>query len=298
MIPQAKILRIFQLIGLLKAGGRTVGQLASQLDATERTVYRYFKLLEEIGFIIDVDFNGRYFIHREEVETSEDLFTLDEVNILRQLIINHTDAAVQESLLRKLAFHSESRDLPRQFLKLRIARLFRALTEAIENKKQVTLKNYHSANSQMIADRVIEPFRFGEGFQSVQALDVKDKQCKYFKLERIGEVVISKKPFKYEKLHERTSNDIFGVSGRKETWVNLRLSLRAYVLMREEFPLSIPYLEKENAGDSKSYIFHGPVLSFKGIGRFVMGLADEVTILGPLEFKSYVKDKLKQQQLV
>lgn len=298
MIPQAKILRIFQLIGLLKAGGRTVGQLASQLDATERTVYRYFKLLEEIGFIIDVDFNGRYFIHREEVETSEDLFTLDEVSILRQLIMSQTSPPLQESLLRKLVFHSESRDLPRQFLKLRVARLFRSLTEAIENKRQVTLKNYHSANSQMIADRVIEPFRFGEGFQSVQALDVKDKQCKYFKLERIGEVVISKKSFKFEKLHERTSNDIFGVSGRKETWVNLRLSLRAYVLMREEFPLSIPYLEKENSGESKSYIFHGPVLNFKGIGRFVMGLADEVTILGPLEFKTYIKEKLKQQQLV
>lgn len=297
MIPQAKILRIFQLIGLLKAGGRTVAQLASQLDATERTIYRYFKLLEEIGFIIDADFNGRYFIHREEIETSEDLFTLDEVSTLRQVIQN-SGSPLQENLLRKLAFHSESRDLPKQFLKLRVAKLFRGLNEAIESKKQVILKNYHSANSQMIADRLIEPFRFGEGFQSVQALDVKDKQCKYFKLERIGEVVITKKSFKFEKLHERMNNDIFGISGRKETWVNLRLSLRAYVLMREEFPLAAPYLDKEKSEDSKTFIFHGPVLNFKGIGRFVMGLADEVTILGPLEFKAYIKEKLRLQKLL
>jgi hypothetical protein len=28
-----------------------------------------------------------------------------------------------------------------------------------------------------------------------------------------------------------------------------------------------------------------------------MGLADEVKIVGPAEFKSYVRDKLKQQKL-
>jgi len=58
MIPQAKILRVFQLIGLLKGGGRTIEQLAQQLDTTSRTIYRYFKLLQEIGFIIDQDFHG------------------------------------------------------------------------------------------------------------------------------------------------------------------------------------------------------------------------------------------------
>ncbi|MCU0383845.1 MAG: HTH domain-containing protein, partial [Cyclobacteriaceae bacterium] len=67
-IPQAKILRVFQLIGLLKAGGRTVQQLAQQLDANARTIYRYFKLLEELGFIIDQDFHGKFFIHREDGE--------------------------------------------------------------------------------------------------------------------------------------------------------------------------------------------------------------------------------------
>src|SRR5690606_39828456 len=77
---------VFQLIALLKGGGRTVGQLASHLETTERTIYRYFKLLEEIGFIIDQDFNGRYFVHRDEGENPDDQFTLEEVSILRQLI--------------------------------------------------------------------------------------------------------------------------------------------------------------------------------------------------------------------
>jgi proteasome accessory factor C len=298
MIPQAKILRVFQLIGLLKGGGRTVDQLARQLETTQRTIYRYFKLLEELGFIIDQDFHGRYFIHQEEGENPEDRFTLEEVSILRQLV--QTAGAshpLRGTILKKLAFHSEAKELPEQFLKLRVARMFRSISEAIEEKKQVILKNYHSANSQEIADRLVEPFQFGEGFQSVLALDTKDKQCKYFKLERIGEVVILDKPYKFEKLHEKSSTDIFGISGRKQTWITLRLSLRAYVLLREEYPLALTYLEKEETEEGKTYLFHGPVLNFKGVGRFVMGLADEITIVGPPEFKTYIKDKIKQQKL-
>lgn len=298
MIPQAKILRIFQLIGLLKSGGRTVRQLAQQLDTTDRTIYRYFKLLEEIGFIIDQDFHGRYFVHREDGESPEDRFTLEEVSILRQLIQTAASShPLKGNLLKKLAFHSEAKELPEQFLKLRVAKAFRILNDAIESGQQVILKSYHSANSAEITDRLVEPFQFGEGFQSVQALDTKDKQCKFFKLERIGDVVILEKPFKYAKLHKKSNTDIFGISGRKETWVTLQLSLRAYVLMREEYPLALPYLDKEN-DEPKTFTFNGPVLTFKGVGRFVMGLADEIKVIGPKEFKLYVKEKLDQQKLI
>ncbi len=298
-IPQAKILRVFQLIGLLKSGGRTVNQLAQQLDANARTIYRYFKLLEELGFMIDQDFHGKFFIHREEGENPEDRFSLEEVTMMRQLLQSGASGhPLQEAMLRKLSFHSEARDLPEQFLKMRVAKLFRTINEAIEGKKQVLLKSYHSANSQEINDRLVEPFQFGEGFQSVLALDTKDKQSKYFKLERIGEVVVLDKPYKFEALHQKNATDMFGLSGRKQIWVSMRLSLKACMLLREEFPLSVKYIEKDNESEGKSYLFNGPVLHFKGIGRFVMGLADEITIASPPEFKQYIKDIIKQQKLV
>jgi predicted DNA-binding transcriptional regulator YafY len=297
-IPQAKILRIFQLIGLLKSGGRTVNQLAQQLDANTRTIYRYFKLLEELGFMIDQDFHGKFFIHREEGENPEDRFSLEEVTMMRQLLQSGASGhPLQEAMLRKLSFHSEARDLPEQFLKMRVAKLFRTINEAIEGKKQIILKNYHSANSQEITDRLVEPFQFGEGFQSVLALDTKDKQSKYFKLERIGEVVVLDKPYKFEQMHQKNATDMFGLSGRKQVWVTLKLSLKACMLLREEFPLSVKYIEKDEESDGKSYVFNGPVLHFKGIGRFVMGLADEISIVSPPEFKQYVKDIMKSQKL-
>ncbi len=298
MIPQAKILRVFQLIGLLKGGGRTVSQIAKLQKTTVRTVYRYFKLLEEIGFIIEQDFNGRYFVHRDEDESPDDRFTLEEINYLQKLIQKNKTSNSHESLLNKLALHSEAHNLPEQFLKLRIARIFRTLNEAIENNRQVLLKDYHSANSQDVKDRVVEPFQFGNGYQSVQALDVKDKQCKFFKLERMGEVVITEKPFRYKKLHEKTNTDVFGISGKKEIWVSVKLSLRAYVLLREEYPLTMKYIEKEGSSDARTYIFNGPVLNLKGIGRFVLGLLDEITLVHPPEFKAYIKEKYNQQKLI
>ena len=298
MIPQAKILRVFQLIGLLKGGGRTVPQIAKLQKTTVRTVYRYFKLLEEIGFIIEQDFSGRYFIHRDEDESPDDRFTLEEINYLQKLIQKNKSGKAHEGLLNKLALHSEAHNLPEQFLKLRVARIFRTLNEAIELKRQVVLKDYHSANSQEVKDRLVEPFQFGSGYQSVQALDVKDKQCKFFKLERIGDIAITDKPFRYKKLHQKSITDVFGISGKKEIWVTVKLSLRAYVLLREEYPLAMKYIEKEGNTESRSYLFNGPVLNFKGIGRFVLGLIDEVTITHPPEFKAYIREKYNQQKLI
>lgn len=299
MIAQAKILRVFQLIGLLKGGGRTAGQIASLQKTTVRTVYRYFKLLEEVGFIIEQDFNGRYFIHRDEDESPDDRFTLEEISYLQELLQkNKGKGPVQQALLHKLALHSEAHNLPEQFLKLRVARIFRSLNDAIEQQQQVILKDYHSANSQDVSDRTVEPFQFGNGYQSLQALDLKDKQCKFFKLERIGEVVLTHKPQKYKKLHTKSNTDVFGISGRKETWVRISLSLRAYVLLREEYPLAMKYVERAGNGEARQYVFNGPVLSFKGIGRFAMGLAEEITIQSPPELKEYIREKLQKQQLV
>lgn len=65
--------------------------------------------------------------------------------------------------------------------------------------------------------------------------------------------------------------------------------MRAYLLLREDYPLSIPYCEKNENG---YYQFHGPVSSFDGIARFVLGLLDEVKIVNPPEFKDYILFKI------
>jgi hypothetical protein len=102
-----------------------------------------------------------------------------------------------------------------------------------------------------------------------------------------------KTKFQYEELHRKNQSDIFGFSGDSDTWITLHLSLRAYLLLREEYPLSISFTERTDDG----YHFHGPVSNFDGIGRFVLGLMDEVRIKGPEVFKTFIENKLQQQVL-
>ena len=59
IIPQAKLLRLFQIIAVLKSGHWTIKQLADRFDTSERTIYRYLNLLEEVDFLIEKDFENR-----------------------------------------------------------------------------------------------------------------------------------------------------------------------------------------------------------------------------------------------
>ena len=70
--------------------------------------------------------------------------------------------------------------------------------------------------------------------------------------------------------------------------------MRAYLLLREEYPLSIPYTERIENG----YQFHGPVSNFDGIGRFVLGLMDEIQIKAPDLFKTFIENKFHHQGLL
>jgi proteasome accessory factor C len=294
IIPQAKLLRLFQIIAVLKAGHWTIRQLADRFDTSERTIYRYINLLEEVDFLIEKDFENRYFIITSEDDPSQSQFSVEEMRLMKKLIQSGANEnPLRNLLLKKLSLNSELDSMPRLFLRARLGKFVDELADAIREKQQVVLKNYHSAHSNEIRDRLVEPIHFGDNYQSIMALDTADKICKQFKLDRIGEVILLNKSFAYEPLHQKSQADIFGFNGDADTWVMLQLSLRAYLLMREEYPLAVPYLRKEE----DHYVFHGPVANFEGVGRFTLGLIDEISIKSPESFIQFLKKKLMLQKL-
>lgn len=101
-------------------------------------------------------------------------------------------------------------------------------------------------------------------------------------------MVETHKKFQHKDLHDAPACDIFGYTGHASTTVTLNLSARAYLLLREEFPMAMPYLKHQN----EKYTFSGPVANYAGIGRFVMGLGNEIEILEPEEFREYVRGKV------
>jgi proteasome accessory factor C len=295
IIPQAKLLRLFQIIAVLKSGHWTIKQLAERFDTSDRTIYRYINLLEEVDFLIEKDFDNRYFIITSEDDPSQAQFSMEETKLIKKLIQSGaSDNPLKNLLLKKLALNSEIDSMPRLFVKARIGKFVEELAEAVKSKKQTVLKNYHSAHSNEIRDRLVEPIHFGDNYQSIVALDTNDKVCKQFKLDRIGEVIAMKEDFKFESLHQKNQSDIFGFTGDANTQITLQLSLRAYLLLREEYPLSVPYIEKQES----MYLFNGPVASFEGAGRFVLGLMDEVKVKGPDNFIAFLKNKISTSKLM
>jgi proteasome accessory factor C len=296
IIPQAKIKRVLELIAALKSSRWTIGQLASRFETSTRTIYRYIHLLEAVNFSVEQDFHDRYFIFTSEEETNGTQFSVEETHLLSQLIQSGLrKTPLKASLLKKLSMNSELDGIPNFIIKVRTAKMVETFSLAIKEKKQVILKSYHSANSNDVRDRLVEPISFGDDYQTILALDVADKKCKQFKLERIGDIFIHTELFQFEKYHQKNVADMFGMTGDTTTMVTLRLKMRAYLLLREEFPMAIPFIEKL---EDNTYQFHGPVKNFEGVTRFVMGLLDEVTILGPNEFREFLKERMKIQILV
>jgi proteasome accessory factor C len=285
-LPHTKLLKLFQLIAVLKAGRWTIKQLVDRFDSSKSSMYRYLELLEEAGFFVDKDFHDRYFMVTTDDDPLQAPFTIEEMHLLRTLVQGDAQQPLAASVLKKLSLHSELDSMPRLFLKAHLGNLVEQLTNALRTQHQVILKNYHSANSQEVRDRTVEPIHFGDNYTSVIALDVEEKTCKQFKLDRISEVVETHRPYQHQHLHQHKPSDMFGLAGAHATMITLHLSARAYLLLREEHPLALPYLKQENG----RYIFYGPA-HYAGIGRFVLGLIDEIEIVEPEEFKEYVRGK-------
>jgi predicted DNA-binding transcriptional regulator YafY len=292
MIPQQKILRVMKLVSLLKGKSRkTPQELAHILETSDKSIYRYLKLLEEVGFVIDKDMTNRYFIQVWD-EQNEDLsFNADESKLMKSMLASLKNHPLKNSIIKKIYVKSDVTGIADNIYKAGLSKLITQLTEAMQRQKQVTLKKYHSANSLKISDRIIEPFAFTDNFQYLLAYELDSKSCKHFKLERIGTVEISSKKQKFQSDHKKPKPDIFGMDDGIESSVQLSMNLRASLLLKEEYPKAEPFLSKQK--DDK-YILVCQVKGFRGIGRFILSNLEEITIIESKELKRFVKAKLEK----
>jgi len=167
------------------------------------------------------------------------------------------------------------------------------LLQAINNKKQVKLCNYHSPQGQQLQERLVEPFAFSEGYAGVFALEIrKDNELiiKYFKLARIDEVQLADTPWQYETKHVQPKMDLFGMvqnAGAAGEEVVLQLKPLAKELLLEEFPAAKESIRKD--ADGASWTFTTTVYAPHGIGRFCMGLLGHITILKGDSLREHIR---------
>ena len=293
-VEQAKLLRVLQLIRLLKdRPGHKVAQLVQALDCDRSTIYRYFNLLDSVGYLLDKDAQGRHFISEAD-PTARPHFSPAETELLQRVLSTvAADNPLRESLRRKIYLTSDLIPLADELVEAQHGRMVEQLAEACRQRCQVRLMRYHSPNSDTCRDRLVEPHSFSRNFALLNAVDCETGKLRTFKIARIGRVeLLLDRPSVLAAPEEYL--DVFGLAGSRPIALVLHLTERAYRLLWEEVPTARAFLlaAPANAAEGFPYQFRGEVASFLGIGRFVLGLPADVQVVEPVAFREYLRERV------
>jgi len=275
MLNQRKILRVLQFISYLEQRPpKAVNQLAEMLETTERTVYRYLDLIRECGFDLQRDKYTRFFIHNDTAQGIR--FSTEEAEFLKQLVLTTGKRnKLKDAVLSKIYLASDVNIVAGHLVNAKNGRIVERLAQAMADKEQVILKRYHSINSETISDRLVEPFGFTDNYHTVMAYEIESQKNKTYNLDRITAVEFTNKAFAFEEKHEKQIPDAFGFSFTGEQHnIELELSLKAYLLLKDEYPLTIPYIKYNPKTDL--YELKMQVNDLKPIQRFMRGLEVDI----------------------
>lgn len=292
-----KIERLLKMLILLSSGKKySIGELSSRYSISERSVHRYISIFRNVGFVISRPVDGMYYIEKNSPrfkEMSQLLhFSEEEAYILSKAIHSIDDVNIlKTNLVKKLYALYDFDRVAVTVVKRENSENVHQLIQAIKEKKQVVLKNYQSSNSDLVCDRVIEPFEFTPNYISIWGFDTASKTNKTFKTSRITKVERLGRNWEFQQLHKTQPIDVFRISGTPVGNVKLLLSLRARNLLTEEYPLAEKYINQIN---STQFQFESLVCGWEGVGRFVLGLCNEIEIIESLELKLFLKEKIKK----
>ena len=122
----------------------------------------------------------------------------------------------------------------------------------------------------------------------VRCYELTSGMNKTFKLSRMEDVVMLDLKWSHEQEHRRMYTDIFMFSSEQQLPVSLRMGRLACNILREEYPRAAQYITAEDDGH---WLLEMPVCSYIGITRFVLGLFEDIEVLGGSDFIDYLNQK-------
>ncbi len=304
MAAQPKIQRVLDMLIRLNCKyGRSLKDLSETFDISERTAYRYIETLRNAGFVIDKKeaYGTWYYYIDTESSPYRDIsellhFSREEAYILSRAIHSiDNENEIKNNLIKKLYSLYDFDRVAVPVVKKENSVIVNQLMQGINHKQQVQLINYQSAHSKEIGNRIIEPMGFTTNFVSVWGFDTADHQNKLFKTARIGSAEITNFKWQHEHAHRMGYVDVFRCSSYEKFPVKLELTLMAKNLLVEEYPLAEQYITKKS---QNNYVFESEVSSLHGVGRFALGLIDEVTVCQPEKLKDFLKEKIARNNLL
>lgn len=296
-MDHSRLEQLLEMLLYLSSGVKhTKAEVMERFDITERTFYRYIETFRTAGFILPRPKGGLYHIDKASPyfkEIDELLhFSKEEAYILQRAIHSiDNENLLKQNLIQKLYSLYDFKRVANTIVKQENSEHIHLIIKAIKQKKRVVLCGYKSANSDVVRDRVVEPFDFTTNYMATWAYDVDSGLCKTFRNTRMAQVRILDDAWQYEPLHHRLPMDVFRFSSKQQWPVKIKLSMRAAHLLREEYPLAEQYISQLS---STEYLFDGQVCSFEGVGRFVLGLPDDTEVVASDQFLSFLRKKSKK----
>ena len=299
-MEQPKVERLLRLMKLMTANvNYTVEDLAERLDTSYRSIYRYIDTFKNAGFVVHKLEGGVYKLGKES-RYFKDIsqlvhFTDEEAHIFNQLLEGLDDTnMLKQNLRRKLTTVYNSTAMAASIVKGKNAQNVNRLQEAIEGRRQVMLVDYASSHAGVTRNRVVEPFGFTTNYVQLWCYEPDSAMNKLFKVARIGSVEVLDAEWKHADRHEQGYIDIFRMTGFEQHSVRVRLGMLARNLLIEEYPLA----ERDITPiDATHWLLDTKVCNYRGVGRFVMGLLDDVEIVDSPEFEAYVNGLIDQYRL-
>ena len=293
-MDQPKIERVLRLMKMMTSGNRyTVEELAERLDTSYRSIYRYIDTFKEVGFVVHKEDGAVYRLGKESPyfkDISQLIhFTDEEAHIVNQLIGALDDTnTLKQNLRRKLSSVYNCTSLANSIVKGKNAENVNHIIEAIEEHRQVILHDYSSSHTGSKRDRLVEPISFTTNYVQIWCYDTSDSKTKLFNTARIGAVEVLDTEWQHQAEHRCGQIDVFRNMGFEQMRVQLRLGVMSHNLLIEEYPLSERDLTQI---DENHWLLDTMVCNYAGIGRFVMGLVEDIEVIDSPDFTAYLRQK-------
>lgn len=169
------------------------------------------------------------------------------------------------------------------------------LKQAIRNRLCVDLVGYTSDSGKRT--RHVEPYQLLPTHKAVVCYDNDKRKIKEFKISRADDVVVTAEKWKNAGKHKELKVDIFDMlqdSGSEPVQIVMKLKPLAYNLLKEEHPMAGRDLKPNNGLDKEEYpwILNTEIYNMKGIGRFYVGLLQDIKLVTGNGLNEYIREYL------
>lgn len=271
----------------------TAAQLCERIGISKRNLYYYLDFFRDAGFRL-VKSGNYYRLDRHspffrKLHESID-FSEQEAVLLRRMVSGADESnPLVESICHKLDRFYDLRILTDVDVQQRLAHNISRLYEAVKYRQLVKICSYSSPHSHTVTDRIVEPYFFMNDNMDVRCYELSSGQNKTFKIARMGDVELIDMLWSHEDCHRQVYSDVFMFSGEEKYAVSMVLGQLSANLFCEEIPRGDSYL---SVYDDNRYLLQLDVCSYVGIGRFVLGLYDDIEVLGDDGLRRYLASRI------